>query len=89
MGRLLKVGGKSDNKLKKIVCPEADAPSTVTVKTLLVEEGEEDGLNETETCVQTLGCAVTWIVAEAKVCPEADLRATVKGPLKVDPEGNL
>jgi hypothetical protein len=89
LGRLLNVGGKSENRAKNIVCPAALAPSTVTVKTLVVADVEELGLKETATCVQTFGCAVTGMVADAKVWPEVDLRATVNGPLNVEPDGNL
>jgi len=66
-GRFLNVGGKREKRLKKIVCPDAAAASTVTVKTLLTEEADDVGLNGTETCVQTLGLAVTGILAEANV----------------------
>jgi hypothetical protein len=67
LGRLLKVGGKRESRVKKMVCPDALAPSTVTAKTLLVAEFDEPGRKETETCVQTFCCALTGIVADAKV----------------------
>jgi hypothetical protein len=48
----LNVGGKRENIAKLIVSPIALAPSTVTVKMLVVDTGLEAGVRYTTTCIQ-------------------------------------
>ena len=54
LGRFLKVGGKSENIAKFIVCPEAAAPSTVTVNRFVRALAEVAGVMVTETCFQVV-----------------------------------
>ena len=88
-GRFLKVGGNRENKEKYRVSPDADAPSTVTVKVLFVVSGEEVGFKGTVTCVQTFSTPVTGTEADAKRCPLIDSSATVMAPLKFEPVGSI
>lgn len=50
----LNVGGKRENIAKLIVSPIALAPSTVTVKILVVDTGLEVGVRCTMTCIQAV-----------------------------------
>lgn len=85
----MKVGGKREKKEKKMVCPEAAAASTVTVKVLLVLGPFAVGFSFNETSVQLVAEGDAVAVVEARVAPVDDLRATVKAPLNVDPAGSL
>lgn len=53
-GLFLNVGGNNESKAKLTVCPEAAAPSRVTVKTLLVFEALLVGLSVSAICFQVV-----------------------------------
>jgi hypothetical protein len=84
LGRFLNVGGNKEKSAKKMVCPEAPSPSTVTTKAFFVSDAVNVGFKRTETCVQTPGVPLLGIREEAKVWPELDFKETVKEPAKVE-----
>ena len=74
----LKVGGNKENNPKFKDFPAA--PEKVTVKTLLIFEAEVEGVKLNVNFFQLEVTPVT--VAEAKVVPLVDFKATVRGPVK-------
>lgn len=87
-GRFLKVGGKSENIAKLIVCPEAAAPSTVTVNRLVRALAEVVGVMVTVICFQVVWLPERVAVADPKTWPVEDCRPMVTLPLKEELAGN-
>jgi hypothetical protein len=71
LGLFLKVGGKSENNPKCKVCPDAVAPSRVTVKLFAVDAAEVLGLNLILTCFHDVVAALTETEDDTKDLPAA------------------
>jgi hypothetical protein len=88
-GLFLKVGGNKENSAKLTVCPDAAAPSRVTVKLFAVEDAEAVGRRVTLTSVHSVLAAEIGTEAETSDFPVAVCRPTVTLPLNAEVVGNL
>ena len=84
----MSVGGNNENNEKKIVSPDAAAPSTVSLKELSVSGALAVGVSFTENSVQLVEAEISC-EADAKTVPSEPTSDAVRLPEKVDPSANL